>query len=1181
MNEPKRNNDSKANPQAQRIEDLLLYILNKVSEHGLINLSDYRQSTLLNRLSQYLQLLDISPENYIELLNSTPDEYIRLQQNLLVVVTEFFRDKDAFDSLNDQVLKRFVETPTVPRRIWVPGCATGEEAYSIAMTIYENFKSSYAQPKFKIFATDLSQASLKSASKGVYSESSLKHLPTSFKDKYFRGKDEKYVVQDYIRRHIVFSEHNLSIDPPFTKLDLISCRNVLIYFNKLVQERILSRLHFCLNLDAALFIGVNEDIADIGTAFEVLDKKAKIYRKTSNAETLDPSILALPTSKLKKTIIASSRVKPVNERINLLNKLIDPGVVVDRNFNLIEVFGNNSTIKPREGLTDLNVIKLVDEEISVQLQTCLLKSKRTQRDIYLDVSTKDYIYKLNVKYLDAVRRNEAFYISVTKDQNSNNFQDDSFLGQEESNAQFKELQLALRRKDQELSTAIEELSTTNEELMSSNEELVSSNEELQSINEELNSVNAELNTINFEYQEKLHDLTQANNDLINLHNVAKVGTVFIDTNREVRSFSPLLRKRFGMDETQIGHHAERLVYNFGIDLFEFQKALNVAIINGVSNEFEASDMEGNPYWLRLVPYLNEVGICEGAVISLTEISLLKQAQATSENNSRFAESLIAATPGINYIYDFAHGRTTISGNNFTKLLGYEFIENADGKKFLSNYMHKDDFLRLKEHNIRLQVSTEGEAVPFEYRIKHKNGQWLWLESQETVHKRDDDGEVLEILGIALDITARKRVEQKLQFNALHDSLTGLRNRFALIEHLEQTHKDFLRFPEQNYAVLFIDLDKFKEVNDTFGHGAGDHVLKTTSDRIVSAVRNTDIVSRYSGDEFVVILKSVSGEYDSRILAEKILNAITQNISYEDANFQVSASIGIAVANPTYENPSFVINSADLAMYKSKRTLDKKIHIFNDVLHLNTVHENTIEDNLREAISKNIIQAHYQPIIDLKTDKIIGAEALARWPRNNGFIAAYEFIPIAEKSQMISKIDELIFRQSVEFLKKVKDKSFKIHINIAAKQLAHPALLEYLFEDDINCKQICIEITESQILSNNSKSIEMLEAIRSRGYSIAIDDFGTGYSSLSHLMSLPATILKIDKEFILNLNSNDKSREITSAILMLSKSLDYQVVAEGIENEEQLEFVKSRNCDQAQGYYFSKAVPGKEILSLLS
>ncbi|MCA9835646.1 MAG: EAL domain-containing protein [Trueperaceae bacterium] len=1146
-------------------------ILQVLAEKQGFDYRQYQAANLSRRLQYRLEQLKLSPEVYLKRLTLNENEQQALLESLLLVVTEFFRDTQAFDYLQMEVISKLVQEDR-ELRLWVAGCATGQEAYSLAICLLEAYSAYKLQPKFKIFASDISKKALKRAGQGRYTSADLLAVPESFLQSYFEPQGNDFMVKESLRKHIIFADHHLLLNPPFTRVDLISCRNLLIYFNEEARQQILARFHFALTPEGYLFLGPSESTQPFDKGFKAIEVNWKIYQKRLAKRSLAAQTLIDLGQPKKRSELQPRRFSKQQLRTELLSQIAQEGFLLNQDFHVIETFGRAyDLLSFNEGSADLSLASMLPSFLRASIQLYLRRLSQNKEASYTQLEHQGQLYYLSFSHIGLSAIEFYYFVGVHRlealSAESREPELNTYSGKESE--RILALEIELERKDKQLQHVIEELETSNEELVAINEELTAANEESQAVNEELQSVNEELHTVNAEYQDKLHAVTQANNDLINLQNVAEVGIIFLDKHLRVRSYSPMLAKRFNMFPQDIGRRIEYLTLNLKLEPRAFRAILDRVIEAGTPQEFEAYDANDTPYWLRIMPYLSSEGQCDGAVMSLTEITQLKQTQKRLEEKHRFSENLIAATPGINYIYTFGKGRTSFAGNSFPKVLGYTTVDESSNPSFLLDLMHADDKKRLDEHNQRLQLSKSGEAISFEFRVRHAKGHWVWLETRETVHHRDKEGKMLQVLGIALDISSRKHIEERLQYDALHDGLTGLRNRIAFIEHLEQAHRDFLRYPDQNYAVLFVDLDRFKAINDGFGHVAGDFILKVVAQRLKEHFREADIVARHSGDEFLILLKHIVSEKETETLARTLIERLEQPISFNDNVLEISASVGIAMANPQLSSAESLIGSADIAMYKSKADNGSSVHVFDDTLHLESQERFNLELELRQALRDRKLRVYYQPIVDARTGETVALEALARWPQADGFVPPSKFIPLAESTGLIDKIDKSIFKQAVAFLGKLPDERIKIHLNLSAKHLSHPGIIDFLLNPEVNPERLCLEITESQLFTREVKTLELLGELGELGYELAIDDFGTGYSALSYLQSMPTKTLKIDRSFVQCANENDRSKKIIAAIAHLAKALDYEIVAEGVETKEQLELVKALEIDYVQGYVFAK------------
>jgi diguanylate cyclase (GGDEF)-like protein/PAS domain S-box-containing protein len=450
------------------------------------------------------------------------------------------------------------------------------------------------------------------------------------------------------------------------------------------------------------------------------------------------------------------------------------------------------------------------------------------------------------------------------------------------------------------------------------------------------------------------------------------------------------------------------------------------------------------------------------------------------------------------------------------------------------------------------------------------------------------------LAIKLDVTEYikqkeliKNKSKEIQFLAYHDHLTGLPNRLNLQESLDHAIKTAKRSGKK-LALLFIDLDRFKIINDTLGHHIGDEMLKVISVKIRGVLRESDILARVGGDEFVVLMEDAKSEKDAAQVAWKIISVIKEPIFVEDYTLNTTASVGIAIYPDDGKDVETIIKNADSAMYKAKDEGKDNYQFFTKKLSDMITHRMKIENALRDAIKNKELFLVYQPQYDLKNRKTISVEALLRWnSKELGFISPTDFIPIAEESGMIVPIGEWVFENACKEYLRLKEKGLVLErmcINVSSirfrEENAVAKFEETIKRVGIEAQNVEIEITERYIMEHTEQNLNILDKLRNIGFRISVDDFGTGYSSMSYLKTLPLDTIKIDKSFIDKILYHSKDMQITKAIITLSKSLGYSVVAEGIETKEQEIFLRENDCDIGQGYYFSKPLVSKDLEKFL-
>jgi len=444
--------------------------------------------------------------------------------------------------------------------------------------------------------------------------------------------------------------------------------------------------------------------------------------------------------------------------------------------------------------------------------------------------------------------------------------------------------------------------------------------------------------------------------------------------------------------------------------------------------------------------------------------------------------------------------------------------------------------------------------------------------------------------LQIELTERKRAEKQLEHTALHDSLTDLPNRVLFMDRLSQAMQRAKRRKGYMYAVLFLDLDRFKVVNDSLGHNIGDQLLIESSNRLAACLRGEDTVARFGGDEFVVLLEDIQDSGDAIRVAERIQNDLSVPYDLDGYKVIVFISTGIVLSNPTYVRPEDIVRDADIAMYRSKGKGLGRYEIFDPSMLDRVMTRLELETDLRKALENQEFVVHYQPILEMKTNQIIGFEALVRWQHpTKGLIPPAEFIPTAEETGLIVPLgywvlDEACRQLNAWHAQYPAELRLTINVNLSTRQSSQPDVVKkismILKKNELDPRFLKLELTESLIIDESGSTVAMLSELREMGIQVQIDDFGTGYSSLSYLHTLPIDTLKIDRSFISRLGINTKNTEIVQTIFSLAHSLGMKVIAEGVETNEQLSSLKDMNCEFAQGFLFAKPVNGVEAGALI-
>ncbi|MBI5891408.1 MAG: EAL domain-containing protein [Nitrosomonadales bacterium] len=477
----------------------------------------------------------------------------------------------------------------------------------------------------------------------------------------------------------------------------------------------------------------------------------------------------------------------------------------------------------------------------------------------------------------------------------------------------------------------------------------------------------------------------------------------------------------------------------------------------------------------------------------------------------------------------------------------------------------------------------------EYRVRCKDDSWKWILTRGMVSHRGEDGRVTRMIGTHTDLTERKQAEETIRRQAHYDALTQLPNRRLFRDRLEQTIR-LSRRDHSPFALMLIDLDHFKEVNDTMGHDAGDFLLVDAAQRILHCVRESDTVARMGGDEFVVILPDIDDPANIERIAQKIIGKLASPFLLGEEKAFISASIGITLYPSDADSMETLLKNADQAMYVAKSLGRNRMSYFTPVMQENAQKRMRLVNDLRDALAFNQFQVYYQPIVELATGDIHKAEALLRWIHpTRGMVSPAEFIPLAEETGMIVEIGDWVLQQAMQQVKRLQashHKSFQISVNKSPVQfhndnpLKAEEWLQEMERNGLHAGSLVVEITEGVLLDDAGNIKERLLASRDAGIQVAIDDFGTGYSSLAYLKKFDIDYLKIDQTFVNNLGNHPDDMALCEAIIVMAHKLGLKVIAEGVETEQQRLLLLDAGCDYAQGFLFSKAIPADEFETLL-
>jgi diguanylate cyclase (GGDEF)-like protein/PAS domain S-box-containing protein len=605
--------------------------------------------------------------------------------------------------------------------------------------------------------------------------------------------------------------------------------------------------------------------------------------------------------------------------------------------------------------------------------------------------------------------------------------------------------------------------------------------------------------------------------------------------------------------------------------------------------FVAPTQESPGQWLSVTarPLHEPQCALMGAVGVVRDVSAAKRVElALRESEERYALAASGANDGL-WEWDLRNNQAHFSPR-WKAMLGYTEEEIGTALAEWIERVHPDDRERLEArlvaHHRRLITHFEHE-----YRILHKDGSYRWMLCRGLA-VWNESGRAMRMAGSQTDVTDRRQFEQQLVHDALHDHLTGLPNRALFIDRLGHALSRMRRNPAYHFAVLFLDLDRFKVINDGLGHAIGDQLLIAITRRLEECLRPGDTAARLGGDEFTILIDDVQDEQIVREIADRAQQALSAPIYLAEQNVFTTASIGILLSSMDYESAADMIRDADTAMYRAKLAGKACAVLFDPTMHAQIISHIHLESELRWAVEREELRIHYQPIVALETGRIAGIEALVRWQHpQRGLLLPAEFLDVATESGLIIPISWWVLRHACRQLRTWQQQvpgaeSLWVSVNLSAKQLAQTnvvtAIRDILDETGLEPPSLKLEITEHTLVEYGQITTQVANQIREIGVQLCIDDFGTGYSSLSYLHQLPVDVLKIDRSFISQMGQDGDRNQIVSSILGLARTLGMKVVAEGTETRQQADELRRLACDFSQGWLFSKALDATDLEAMM-
>jgi two-component system CheB/CheR fusion protein len=1308
-------------------------VIRTVFEQTGLDLSGYKTSTLLRRLQRRMHIAKAGSVNaYLHHLMHNANESTLFAKEVLISVTDFFRDPEAFKRLGE-VLPDLIHSAGTAReiRIWNPGCATGEETYSLAILLEESMRQSGKTVRYKIFATDIDANAIATGRQGVYPQSSCETLPESWRDRYFESDGGRYTAAKVLRNNIVFSVHNLIQDPPFSRIDLISCRNLLIYFNNTLQKRILGLFNFSLNANGMLFLGRSESIEMHRDMFISIDKEARIFRKQHAFAAKPPINLEFDAfgrtaERPDGRIVKEST--PLAQRIGefALQQYAPTALVVNDADEIIYVLGHvEPYVAVKPGPTALNLFNLIRDPFRTELRALLFKCRREQQTITggrheVTTSAGTTHVRPTVKPLpieQGGKRSDFLFIAfetvepVLSRRSRRKASGETLerdIRQDELERQLAATQEHLQTVIEELETSNEELQSLTEELQSANEELQSTNEELQTSNEELQSTNEELLTVNDELEVKSRELETTLTDLQNVLNGIEHPLLVINKHMRVTRYVPAIEQLIERNSLHLGDSITTLAWK--TDLGNLRGIVQQVMDTG--QPYTDIVPCGARYYRFLVtPYHLENQEVVGAVLlfpDVTEVALAHRQVAESASKLRaVVDSVLVGIITIDRQGNIADTNSTVEdmfgyapreliGHRLEKILPdmvapqhQSYIDRylQTGKKKILGMVReleaqrKDGTLfpielainelevggeilftgvindiskrkkaesELYAEQLRAMVTLESindavilidELMQIRYVnpvaedltgwssaqacgrnlrdvyhiIEEKSRASLFDKLAEQIANneriffhdgmilRRQDGSEYNIeqslaplvdrngnsLGSVLsfhDITNRRQLLHQMTWQAQHDSLTGLVNRNEFEHRVTMALASANSF-ERQHALLYLDLDQFKLVNDTCGHHAGDELLRQLSSILASALRNRDTLARMGGDEFAVLLENCSVSQAEQI-AEKLRELVEEyRFTHEDKVFRVGVSVGVVSISRETKDLAGLFSDADAACYAAKESGRNrvKIHSPDDKELEYKRSEMHWVARINQALDDNRLQLHFQAIHPLKSSEPPHWEALIRFiDEHHEEVLPGVFLPAAERYGLTQNLDRWVLTRVVtELAKRRSGIRPVVAINLSGSSVVSTKFFGYaldLFKQyPAVAEQICFEITETTAITNFSAAQEFMRAMKRQGCLFSLDDFGTGMSSFGYLKNLPVDFLKIDGVFVRDILHDEIDLFMVESINRIGQIMNIKTIAEFAESEAIIDKLTQIGVDYAQGYGVGRPLPLKAFL----
>lgn len=1184
--------DSTVAVMARVSEPLPEALLDFVREAAGLDLSGYKTGTLQRRMARRMALRGVAePHAYLAMLKAEPQELRAFVQDVFISVTEFFRDPPAIERLRQELRTRIgLYREPEPFRIWVPGCASGEEAYTLAIVVEECLRDLGRALDYRIFCTDIAQRPLDAGRAGSYDAAMLAQLPPELRDRYFEPEAEgrRYRITRRVRDRLVFSVHDVTADAPFSRLDLVSCRNVLIYFSSGLQRQVLEHLHYSLKPGGLLLLGAAETITASALGFSTVDEAHRLFRRDGPGSQRIPVSLVNSRRRPRRDDTGTKPSEPPEEVAPRLYRLVTEqhtviSVVVNELDELMFSAGQTDLLfSARPGKATLDLVEMADDTTAPLLRSLLFRTRRAAQD---DPAARvqgqlglDRLWQAHASAFDP-RRRGWLLVSFTRVANTERGEplpaDDADAS--EMRKELEANRLYLQQVIEDFEATNEQLQAANEELQSANEEFHSTNEELQTTVEELRSTNGKLHTVNDELNEKTRALAQSSRDLVQtLGSLTTTPLLVVDEQQRMRLCNPALDRLVTTAELTEGHSLSAMPWRE--DIAGLRDSVQRVIQQSVSDQRPVQFAQ-HSYMLFITPYRDDQGKTRGAVLVFADVTALSRTQAQlAEQEAQLRIILSALHEGV--IRVDARGQIL-----YANPLALRWFAATD----------------LRGQSLSaLQVLHEGATVNLAELVEPSLQHLLASERRSRLRRVElpDRKSLLEISfapippdGAVLvlhEISERARHEAELDRIGHQDHLTGLHNRRGLERLLAQAASR-RRDKAERVCLVFMDLDQFKLVNDTSGHDAGDELLKRLASLIQSELRDNDTLARIGGDEFALLLPGTGIEAAQRIVERLVMAVRAFQFNWKGQPHSIGLSCGLAEVDAEGNTAQALLdagaaasvakkhggNQVELASADNPRLVERR----SDQLWLLRLRDTP--DELRKLVP------HFEPIQSLAVATPSAGitatrwELLLRYQNEDGTLTPPgEFISTAERSGFIHAIDLHALDLALQALAEAP-LGVWMHVNVSPASILRgeefvSAVEQRLKANPPLARQLCFELTETAVYREPERIKDFIHRMSTLGAQVWLDDFGAGSSTLSNLRLLPIHGIKFDGALTLRILDDEVDCLIVQSLQSIASRMKLQTVAEFAETPELLARLGEVGVGYAQGWAVGRGISTEEL-----